>query len=239
MFYWGFDWTYLVYVLPAVILAMYAQMKVNSTFNKYSGVSNHNGYTGAQVAQMLLNIAGINDVSIEHISGNLTDHYDPVHKVLRLSDNVYNSRSLAALGVAAHETGHAVQHDTGYIFLGIRSIIFPIASFSSKAAGPIIMIGFLMTAFTRSSIGGIVLLLGIVLFAGAVLFQIVTLPVEFNASSRAINMLEENNILSTDEIQPAKKVLSAAALTYVASAAVALASLLRYIVLFSGRRNDN
>lgn len=236
--YFYFDWTYLVYVLPAAILAMYAQYKVNSTFNKYSSVRNYNGYTGAQVAQMLLNIAGINDVAVEHIAGNLTDHYDPSNKVLRLSDAVYNSSSIAALGVAAHETGHAVQHHKGYVFLGLRTAIFPIASFSSRLAGPLIMIGFLMTMFARSSIGSFVLLFGIILFAAAVLFQIVTLPVEFNASSRAIAMLEDNNILSTEEIQPAKKVLSAAALTYVASAAVALASLLRYIVLFSNRRND-
>lgn len=233
MFY--FDWTYLILVLPAAILAMYAQSKVNSTFNKFSKIGNRNGYTGAQVAQMLLSIAGVTDVSIEQVAGNLTDHYDPSNKVLRLSQSVYGSRSISALGVAAHETGHAVQHNRGYIFLGIRNAIFPIVNFSSKLAMPLIMIGFLLSFFTQSYT---IIYFGVILFTVVVAFQIITLPVEFNASSRAISMLEENNILTSDEIAPAKKVLSAAALTYVASAAVAIATLLRYIMLLNNRRDD-
>lgn len=233
-----FDWTYFIYILPALILTMYAQNKVNTTFNHYSSVTSHSGYTGAEVARLLLNSAGINDVTIEHIRGNLTDHYDPRNKVLRLSDVVYSSHSIAALGVAAHETGHAIQHNRGYVFLNFRNSIFPIASFSSRLAGPLIMLGFFLGLFLRSSFANTILLLGIILFGASVIFQIVTLPVEFNASSRAIDMLEENSILSSDEIPSAKKVLSAAALTYVASAAVAIASLLRYLVLFNNRRND-
>lgn len=233
-----FDWTYFVYILPALILTMYAQNKVNTTFNHYSSVTSHSGYTGAEVARLLLNSAGINDVTIEHIRGNLTDHYDPRNKVLRLSDVVYSSHSIAALGVAAHETGHAMQHNKGYAFLNFRNSIFPIASFSSRLSGPLIMLGFFLGLFLRSSFANTILLLGIILFGASVLFQIVTLPVEFNASARAIDMLEENSILSSDEIPSAKKVLSAAALTYVASAAVAIASLLRHLVLFNNRRND-
>jgi len=233
-----FDWTYFVYILPALILTMYAQNKVSTTFNQYSSVTSNSGYTGAEVARILLNSAGINDVAIEHIRGNLTDHYDPRSKVLRLSDSVYSSHSIAALGVAAHETGHAIQHNRGYVFLTFRNNIFPLVSFSSRLSGPLIMLGFFLGLFLNSSFANTILLLGIILFGASVLFQIVTLPVEFNASSRAIDMLEENHILSTNEITPAKKVLSAAALTYVASAAVAVASLLRYLVLFNRRRND-
>lgn len=233
-----FDWTYFVYILPALILTMYAQNKVSTTFSQYSSVTSNSGYTGAEVARILLNSAGINDVTIEHIRGNLTDHYDPRSKVLRLSDSVYSSHSIAALGVAAHETGHAIQHNRGYVFLTFRNNIFPLVSFSSRLSGPLIMLGFFLGLFLNSSFANTILLLGIILFGASVLFQIVTLPVEFNASSRAIDMLEENHILSTNEITPAKKVLSAAALTYVASAAVAVASLLRYLVLFNRRRND-
>ena len=236
---YGFDWTYMVMVLPAVILAFYAQNKVNSTFKKYSKHSNKNGYTGAQVAQMLLSIAGINDVTIEQVAGNLTDHYDPRSKVLRLSQTVYGSQSIAAIGVAAHETGHAIQHNTGYVFLGLRNAIFPVVSFSSKLSMPLIMLGFILSAFSRGPLGLTLLFFGIILFTAVVVFQVITLPVEFNASSRAIEMLGENNVLYSDEIAPAKKVLNAAALTYVAAAAVSIATLLRYIMLFSGRsRND-
>lgn len=234
-----FDWTYLVYVLPALILTMYAQNKVNTTFNHYSSVTSKSGYTGAQVAQLLLASAGINDVAVEHIRGNLTDHYDPRSKVLRLSDSVYSSHSIAALGVAAHETGHAMQHNRGYVFLTFRNNIFPLVSFSSRLSGPLIMLGFFLGMFLNSSFANAILLLGIILFGASVLFQIITLPVEFNASSRAIDMLKERNILSADEVIPAKKVLSAAALTYVASAAVAVGSLLRYLVLYSSRRRND
>lgn len=224
----------MILIIPAFILSFYAQMKVNSTFNKYSKVPSVKGYTGADVARQLLNMAGIYDVSVEHIRGNLTDHYDPTNKVLRLSDTVYNSRSVAALGVAAHETGHAIQHKEGYAPLSFRTAIFPIVNIGSKLSGPLIMLG-LFFGFLRGSAA--LLLAGIVLFALVVLFQIVTLPVEFNASSRAIRLLEEQAFLTTEEVKPARKVLSAAALTYVAAAAVALLNLLRFLLIFA-RRND-
>lgn len=236
--FYGMDWSYIVFVLPAVILAFYAQSRVSSTFNKYSKYSNKNGYTGAQVSQMLLSIAGIDDVMVEQVAGNLTDHYDPRNKVLRLSQSVYASRSIAALGVAAHETGHAIQHNRGYLFLGIRNTMYPVVEFSSRVSTPLIMLGFILSMFS-GSLGQLLLFFGIILFTAVVVFQVITLPVEFNASARAIDMLEENNILYQDELTPAKKVLSAAALTYVASAAVSIATLLRYIMLFSGRRRDD
>jgi Zn-dependent membrane protease YugP len=219
-------------------LAFYAQSKVGSTFNKYSRSSNKNGYTGAQVAQMLLSIAGVNDVMIEPVAGELTDHYDPRSKVLRLSQNVYASTSIAALGVAAHETGHAIQHNRGYIFLGLRNAIYPVVDFSSKVSTPLIMLGFILSMFA-GPLGRLMLVFGIILFSAVVAFQVITLPVEFNASARAIDMLEENNILYKDELKPAKKVLSAAALTYVASAAVSIATLLRYVILLSGNRRED
>lgn len=228
-----FDPTMLI-IIPAAILSFYAQSKVSSTFNKYSRVASVKGYTGADVARQLLSMAGINDVSVEHIRGNLTDHYDPAHKVLRLSDSVYGSRSVAALGVAAHETGHAIQHNVGYVPLAFRSAIFPLVNISSKLSSPLIMIG-LIFGFMKGS--NFLLLAGIFLFSAVVLFQFVTLPVEFNASSRAIKLLEEHSFLTPQEIKPAKKVLSAAALTYVAAAAVALSNILRLLLIFS-RRND-
>jgi Zn-dependent membrane protease YugP len=236
--FYGIDWSYIVLVVPALILAFYAQSKVGSTFNKYSRSSNKNGYTGAQVAQMLLSIAGVNDVMIEPVAGELTDHYDPRSKVLRLSQNVYGSTSIAALGVAAHETGHAIQHNSGYVFLGLRNAIYPVVDFSSKVSTPLIMLGFILSMFS-GTLGYMMLIFGIILFSAVVAFQVITLPVEFNASARAIDMLEENNILYSDELKPAKKVLSAAALTYVASAAVSIATLLRYVILLSGNRRDD
>ncbi len=238
MYYGGFDITFIIFVLPATILAMYAQFKVNSTFNKYSRVTNAKGLTGADVAKQLLAIAGIYDVQVEAVAGNLTDHYDPRAKVLRLSQSVYGSTSLAAIGVAAHETGHAVQHDQGYVPLNLRSSFFPVFNISSKIAPTLIMVGILLTAFSTSQFGILLLEIGIVLFSAVVLFQIITLPVEFNASSRAIEMLADHNILSSTELVPAKKVLSAAALTYVAAAIVAVANLLRFVVILSGRNRD-
>lgn len=227
---------YIILVIPAMILALYAQSKVKSTFNKYSQVSNRRGYTGADIARELLRYSGINDVKVEPISGHLTDHYDPRTKILRLSEPVYNSTSLAAIGVAAHETGHAVQDDTGYAFLRLRGLLVPISNIGSQAAMPMIIIGLLIGSFSRSGFGYTLIQLGIIFFALAVIFTIVTLPVEFNASSRAIAMLEDNGYLSDSEIVPAKKVLSAAALTYVAATAVAVANLLRLISIF-GRRD--
>lgn len=223
-----FDSTFII-LIPAMILSMYAQAKVSSTFNKYSKYRNARGYTGKDVAEMMLRRAGIYDVRVEHIRGNLTDHYDPKGKVLRLSDTVYNSQSIAAIGVAAHECGHAIQHNTGYAFLNFRHAIFPLVNISSKLAFPIILLGFFASVFF--------LKLGIILFSAVVLFQLVTLPVEFNASKRATAILEGEGYLSYEEVIPAKKVLSAAALTYVAAAAASISSLIRLLVIL-GRRND-
>ncbi|HCT65001.1 MAG TPA: peptidase [Lachnospiraceae bacterium] len=232
-----FNFQYLYVLFPAMILAMYAQSKVKSTFNKYSRVGNSYGLTGAEVAERLLRIAGINDVSVERIGGNLTDHYDPGHKVLRLSESVYSSQSLAAIGVAAHETGHAVQHATGYAALGIRSALVPVTNIGSKLSMPMIFIGVLLGSQAGSDMGYMLVQLGIAFFSLAVVFALVTLPVELNASARAVEMLDANGILNSSELAPVKKVLSAAALTYVASAAVAIAQLLRLLLLF-GRRRD-
>lgn len=230
---YGFNSWYLIVILMAVI-CMIAQGNVTSTFNKYSKVANSRGYTGADVAKMLLHQNGIYDVQVEHIRGSLTDHYDPVKKVLRLSDSVYGSKSVAALGVAAHETGHAVQHAKGYVPLTLRSAIFPIVNFSSKVAMPIFIIGLL--------IGGLInsynlALIGAVLFGAVVVFQLVTLPVEFNASSRALKMLGDYNYLEPNEVSGARKVLSAAAMTYVAAAASSIVQLLRLLSIIGVGRN--
>ena len=228
-----FDWTILL-IIPAMILAMIAQTKVTSTFNKYSQTPSRRGYTGADVARQLLLSAGITDVSVELVRGSLTDHYDPKNKVLRLSESVFGSNSIAAVGVAAHETGHAIQHNQGYAPLSFRTAIYPVVNIGSKISMPLIILGLFFSFFS----GSILLLkIGIILFAAVVLFQLVTLPVEFNASSRALKLLGEYNYLSDDELKLAKKVLSAAALTYVAAAAVAVANLLRLLVIL-GRRDD-
>jgi len=229
--YYYIDPTY-VLVLIGVILSLAAQAKVRSTFNKYSQVRSISGMTGAEAAQILLNPAGIFDVRIEHISGSLTDHYDPRRKVLRLSDSVYGSNSIAAIGVAAHECGHAIQHQHAYAPLMFRNSLVPIANFGSAIAWPLILIGLLF--------GGSQTLidLGIILFSTAVLFQLITLPVEFNASRRAIQKLGESGILYGEELNYSKKVLSAAALTYVAAAATSILQLFRLIILFGGRRRD-
>ncbi len=228
-----FDPTMLL-IIPAMILAIFAQAKVSSTFNKYSSLIARQGYTGADVARQLLLSAGITDVTVERIAGNLTDHYDPKNKVLRLSDSVFGSKSVAALGVAAHETGHAIQHRESYFPLAFRTAIFPVVNIGSKLSMPLILIGLLFGYFSSSNI---ILLIGIIMFALVVFFQVITLPVEFNASSRALKLLGEYNYLSPDEIKPAKKVLSAAALTYVAAAAVSIAQILRLLLIFN-RRSD-
>lgn len=232
---YGIDMAYIVLVLPAMILAMFAQTKVKTTFNRYSRVGNISGYTGADVAKRIMNLAGVHDVRVERVRGNLTDHYDPTQKVLRLSDSVYDSKSVAAIGVAAHEVGHAIQHNTGYSFLRFRHAIFPVANIASRAAFPLIIIGSLFSAGQNVSI---LLNLGIIFFAITVLFAIITLPVEFNASRRAMNILDAEGILVGDELNGASKVLKAAALTYVASAAVAIGQLLRLLVIFGGKRDD-
>ena len=227
-----FDPTYMLVIL-GVIICMMASAKMNSTFNKYSRVRNHSGMTGREAAEEILRCAGIYDVRVEHISGNLTDHYDPRSKVLRLSDATYNSTSVAAMGVAAHECGHAVQHETGYVPLKIRGALVPIANFGSTIAWPLIIIGL----FFNSRSSALFLNLGILAFSLAVLFQIVTLPVEFNASNRAIRVLGSSGMLYEDEVKATRKVLTAAALTYVAGAASAILQLLR-IILLTGNRRD-
>lgn len=227
-YYW--DPTYILVIVGALI-CMAASMRVRSTYAKYSRVRNMSGLTGAQAAQRILHAAGISDVVVMRVAGNLTDHYDPRNKTLNLSESVYDSNSVAAVGVAAHECGHAIQHQQNYAPLNIRSMLVPVAQFGSGASWIIIILGIFLSAQP-------LLTLGIVLFAAAVLFQLVTLPVEFNASSRALHMLEYQNILYGDEIVQTKKVLSAAALTYVAGAAAAILQLLRLVILFGGRNDD-
>jgi len=231
-----FDST-IILLLPALLLSFYAQHKVGSTFRKYSNVASQKGMTGAEVAAQLLAASGIRDVKIEPVPGQLSDHYDPRDKVVRLSEAVYNQRSLAALGVAAHEVGHAIQHNEEYGPLAFRTGVLPVASIGSNAAMPLFMAGFFISTMDGMGEFGMWLLwAGILLFSFAVLFQLVTLPVEFNASSRAIALLVEQRILSEQETVPAKKVLDAAALTYVAAAVMALLNLLRFIMIARGRR---
>lgn len=231
-YYYGyhFDWTYIL-VLIGVVISLVASARVRTTFNKYSRLRSRSGLTGAQAAERILHSAGIYDVTIQHVAGNLTDHYDPRNKTLNLSDSVYGMDSVAAVGVAAHECGHAIQHQIGYAPLNIRSMLVPVAQFGSGASWILILLGIFLSAQP-------LLTLGIIVFSFAVLFQIVTLPVEFNASSRALKALEAQNILYGDEVGCSRKVLSAAALTYVAGAAAAILQLLRLIILFGGRRND-
>ena len=226
-----FDPTYML-VLIGVVICLAASAKMRSTFSRYSRIRNHSGMTGREAAEQVLHRAGIYDVRVEHVSGNLTDHYDPRSKVLRLSDTTYGSASVAAVGVAAHECGHAIQHATGYAPLAFRSALVPVANFGSTIAWPLILIGLLFNS--QSSV--LFLNLGILAFSLAVLFQIVTLPVEFNASSRALRMLSGNGMLYEDEVQATRKVLTAAALTYVAGAASAILQLLRIILISNSRR---
>ena len=226
-----FDPTYML-VLIGVVICLAASAKMRSTFSRYSRIRNHSGMTGREAAEQVLHRAGIYDVRVEHVSGNLTDHYDPRSKVLRLSDATYGPASVAAVGVAAHECGHAIQHATGYAPLAFRSALVPVANFGSTIAWPLILIGLLFNS--QSSV--LFLNLGILAFSLAVLFQIVTLPVEFNASSRAIRMLSGNGMLYEDEVQATRKVLTAAALTYVAGAASAILQLLRIILISNSRR---
>ncbi len=231
MIFW--DYTYILVLIGAVI-CMIASARVRTTFNKYSKCRSMSGMTGAQAAERILRSAGIYDVQIRHVSGELTDHYDPRTKTVNLSDSVYNSTSVAAVGVAAHECGHVIQHDTNYAPLTFRTTLVPIANIGSTLAWPVILIGLLINS--RSSM--MIIDIGIILFSLAVLFQLVTLPVEFDASGRALRLLQEQGILGSDEIVYTRKVLSAAALTYVASAASAILQLFRIILLFGGRRRD-
>jgi Zn-dependent membrane protease YugP len=231
LFPYYFDPTYIL-VIIGIILSLAASARVKSTFAKYSSVRSLSGMTGAEAAEKILHRAGIYDVQIEHVQGQLSDHYDPRKKILRLSDSVYASNSIAAIGVAAHECGHAIQHQNAYVPLKIRSALVPVAKFSSAIAWPMILIGLLLTG-SQTLID-----IGIILFSTAVLFQLVTLPVEFNASRRAIQTLGEAGILHSEELNQSKKVLNAAALTYVAAAAATILQLLRLILLFGGRRRD-
>ncbi len=230
-----FDWTYIL-LIPAFILSMWAQFKVSSTFNKYSKVSNRRGMTGADAARYILDINGLRNVRIERINGNLTDHFDPRSNVVRLSDSTYASTSVGAIGVAAHECGHAVQYATGYSPIRIRNAIVPVVNICSKLSIPIIIIGFIF-AYAGSFLNTL-LNIGIILFSATVFFQLITLPVEFNASNRAIATLEQRALLQDDELKGAKKVLSAAAMTYVAAAFSAIMSLLRLIIIARGRDRD-
>ena len=234
MGYYYWDPTYILVVIGAVI-CMIASARVKGTFNKYSQLRSMSGMNGAQVAQRVLQAAGIYDVQVRHVSGSLTDHYDPRTKTVNLSDPVYNATSVAALGVAAHECGHAIQHAKSYAPLSIRSALVPIANFGSMFAWPVILIGLLFN--TRSS--GLIIDIGILLFSAAVLFQLVTLPVEFDASRRALVMLRTQGILADDELRYTRRVLKSAALTYVASAAAAILQLLRIILITNGRRRDD
>ena len=233
-YYYGFDWTYLVLVLPCVILSLWASSSVNSTFRKYSQQLSIRRITGAQAAQRVLSHNGVSGVRIERISGNLTDHYDPTTNVIRLSDSVYDATSTAAIGVACHEAGHAVQYAQNYAPIKLRAAIIPLTNFGSKIAMPLILIGILLTFL--GSFSTVLVYLGIACFGLSLVFQLITLPVEFNASSRAMKAIESAGILTEDEQQGARKTLRAAAMTYVAATAVSLAQLLRLIVLFGGRR---
>jgi Zn-dependent membrane protease YugP len=222
MFFWN-DPTFIL-LIPAVILAVYAQWKVRSTYKRFSQVSSSRGMSGAATARAILDESGLRDVPVEVTPGNLTDHYDPKARVLRLSTDVYNGTSIAALGIAGHESGHAIQHQESYAPLAIRNAIFPVVSLGSWLAMPLFFVGLLLSSMR-------LLDLGIILFSVVVLFQVVTLPVEFNASDRAMAILGGRRYLVGDEVDGAKRVLSAAALTYVAAAAMAVLNLLRFILL--------
>jgi Zn-dependent membrane protease YugP len=225
----GADPMYLLVIIMAVV-CMIASYRVNSVYKRYNRIRSMSGMTGAQVAIEILRRNGVNDVSVQHVAGNLTDHYDPRTRVVNLSDATYGSNSVAAIGVAAHECGHVMQHQTGYLPLQIRSTLVPAANIGSKAGVPIIILGMILSFSPLITIG-------IVVFSLAVLFQLVTLPVEFDASHRALVMLEEYGILGPEEVDDSRKVLSAAAMTYVASAAAAVVQLLR-LVLLNNRRRD-
>ena len=222
--------TYLI-LIPAILISAWAQFKVSSTFNKYSTVRSINGYTGAQVARILLNDAGLQEVEIQQVPGRLSDHYDPRAKVLRLSSDVYGSTSVASIGVAAHEVGHAIQDKESYSALVFRNAIVPVVNFSSSLSWILFFIGILLSYSTLVTIG-------IILFSVVVLFQLVTLPVEFNASSRALKLLEARGILYDKEVEGARKVLSAAALTYVAATLMAVLQLVRLIAISNRNSND-
>ena len=240
MFGFYFDPTYIL-VLIGAVLCIWASSRVNSTYSKYARVRARSGMTGAQAAQRILQMSGIHDVQIQHIAGNLTDHYDPSGKVLRLSDSVYGSASVAAIGVAAHECGHALQHREGYFPLKFRSALVPAANIGSKLGLPLVILGLILGIGFDLPGGGYFSLaqIGIWVFSLAVLFQVVTLPVEFDASKRALKLLESCGSMGSDEAAGSRRVLGAAALTYVAAAASSILQLLRLVILSGGRRRDD
>ena len=231
-----FDWTYIVLVLPCVLFSLWASNSVNSTFQKYSSQFSRRGITGAQAAERVLRANGVSGVRIERVSGNLTDHFDPSTNVIRLSDSVYGNTSTAAIGVACHEAGHAVQYAQSYAPIKLRAAIIPITNIGSKLAMPLILIGLLLAVFEGLSYTFVYL--GIACFGLSLVFQLITLPVEFNASRRALSAIESGEILTKEEQKGARKTLTAAAMTYVAATAVALAQLLRLILIFGRRRRD-
>ena len=226
-----FDWTYVVFVLPMVILSLIAQVKVKSTYSKYSRILSRRGLTAEQAARMILDRNGLRNVPVGRISGDLTDHFDPRTNSISLSDSVYGNTSVAAIGVAAHESGHAVQYAEGYAPLKFRNAIVPVTQFGAKLSTPLVILGLILSIYPLAYAG-------IILFGAVVVFQLVTLPTEFNASRRALAVLEEGNYLDGEELRGAKKVLSAAAMTYVAALFMSLMSLLRLIVIVSGSKNS-
>ncbi|MBQ8523152.1 MAG: zinc metallopeptidase [Clostridia bacterium] len=228
MFYYGFDMTYVVLVLPAMIFAMWAQFNVQSTFKKYTRIPSERGMTGRDAARLILDRNGLYNVKIEQVAGELTDHFDPKAGVIRLSSSTYNVQSAAAVGVAAHEAGHAVQHAEGYGPIKLREAIIPVTQLGSKLAIPLVILGIILSFYPLAYAG-------IILFGAVTVFQLVTLPVEFNASSRAVEALDASGTLSGDGLAASKKVLRAAALTYVAALFVSLANLLRLVIMVSGR----
>ena len=232
-YYYGFDWTYIVIVLPCILLALWASSNVNSTFRRYSRLLSLRRITGAEAAQRVLSANGVSGVRIERVKGNLTDHFDPKANVIRLSDSVYDSTSVASIGVACHEAGHAVQYAQSYAPIKLRAAIIPITNFGSKLAMPLILLGVLLSTFGEANYT--LVYAGIACFSLSLVFQLITLPVEFNASRRAMQAIEYGNILTEEEQRGARKTLTAAALTYVAATAVSLAQILRLLLIFGGR----
>ena len=231
------DWTYVVYVMPAVLFAMWASHRVNTTFDTYSKQYNSRGLTGAKAARYVLDSNGLRDIRIERVPGSLTDHYDPQANVIRLSESVYDSASSAAVGVACHEAGHAIQHAENYVPVKIRTAIVPITNIGAQLSMPLIIVGLILSSMSSKLI--MLAYLGIACFALSTIFQLVTLPTEFDASRRALRCIEGGNLLVGNELEGAKKVLSAAALTYVAALAVSLMQLLRFVAIVGNRRNDD
>ena len=236
MYYYGFDWTYMVFVLPCVILSLWASSSVQNTFQHYSSKFSIRRITGADAARRVLSSNGVHNVRIERVSGNLTDHFDPTTNVIRLSEGVYDSTSTAAIGVACHEAGHAVQYAQHYLPIKLRAAIIPVTNIGSKLAMPLILLGIVLSYLGNFSYT--LIYLGIACFSLSLVFQLVTLPVEFNASARALAAIKDTEIMTHEELVGARKTLRAAAMTYVAATATAFAQLLRLIVLFGRRRRD-